>query len=171
MSFTCNFYNYQGQPNKIKKNIGEVIVGSVTCTPYEPVSDLHGYVIIGYNAAVEACNYCEIAGRYYYVTDFVKRTAQQLEVRLELDPLMTFQTKILSQDAYVFRTSQQPADEDSPGYNMDINDSKIPRVIYDRVTVLKPEETGTIPEFNASNVSTYVQVIGGHEEEEVNNNA
>lgn len=160
MSFTCNFYNYQGQPNKIKKNIGEVQVGSVTCTPYEPVSDLHGYVIIGYNAAVEACNYCEIAGRYYYVTDYVKRTAQQLEVRLELDPLMTFQTEILSQDAYVFRTSQQAANDSSPGYNMDINDGKIPLVAYDRITVIGSEANGSIKEFTADDYSVYSSIIG-----------
>ena len=64
-------------------------------------------------------------------------------------------------DTYVFRTSKAATTRTDPGYNMDINDSKIPRVIYNRVTVLKPEETGTIPEFNASNTNIYIQTVGG----------
>ena len=160
MAFTCDFYNYSGPPNKIKKQLSaEPIVGNVSCTPYEPFDDLHGYVIIGYNAAVEACNYCEIGGRYYYVTDFVKKTGSQLEVRLELDPLMTFKTEILSQDAYVFRTSQTPS-KTKPGYNMDINDSKIPLVAYDRITVIGSEINGSIKVFTADDYSVYSSIIG-----------
>ena len=165
MALTCDFYNYSGPPNKIKKKItnaaGEPVVGNVPCTPYEPFDDLHGYIIIGYNAPAEACNYCKIGNRYFYITDFVKKPGSQLEVRLELDPLMSFQSEILETDAYVFRTSKNAANVKSPGYNMDINDSKIPRVIYNRVTVLKPEGEATIPEFNASNTNIYIQTIGG----------
>ena len=181
MSFTCEFYNYSGPPNKIKTDLDNS-VGSKAWSPYQAVSELHGFIILDYDSGLEAANYvkvyqmqgeAEINVRYCYIEDWIKNTGGQLQLRLELDPLMTFQTEILNTDAYVFRTSQHPSDTDppGPGYNMYINDSKIPRVIYDLVTVVKPEESQTIPEFNASNTNTYIQVIGGNEAEEVSSNA
>lgn len=169
MSFTCVFYNYSGPPNKIKKVL-ENSVGSKACSPYQAVSELHGFIILDYSTDLEAANYvkvyqmegeAEINVRYCYIEDWIKNTGGQLQLRLELDPLMTFQTEILNTDAYVFRTSQNAYTAGDPGYNMDIADSKRPLVAYHLLTV-----EGNVEKFGFDNTTLnpthiFAQIIAG----------
>lgn len=171
MSFTCVFYNYSGPPNKIKKALGNSL-GSKSCSPYQAVSELHGFIILDYDPNLEAANYVkvyqldgetQINVRYCYIEDWIKNTGGQLQLRLELDPLMTFQTEILNTDAYVFRTSQQPQPDfaGAPGYNMDIADSKRPLVAYHLLTV-----EGNVEKFGFDNTilnptHIFAQIIAG----------
>lgn len=170
MSFTCEFYNYSGPPNKIIKNLGRQL-SSKACSPYQAVSELHGFIILEYNPDLEAANYvkvyqmqgeAQINVRYCYIEDWIKNTGGQLQLRLELDPLMTFQSEILNTEAYVFRTSQQPAagEKPGPGYNMFMNDNKIPLVAYDLVTVRGPGTNYDVVTFEASDYSVYTSIIG-----------
>ena len=168
MAFTVTYYNIQDPPNKINKTLGTA-VGSSTCSPWEPVSDLSGKIIANYTSAVEAGNYVAITGdgrpRYCYIRDVIKRPGGQMEITLEEDPLMTFSTEIMNIDAYVFRTSQSPISESAPGYNMDISDSKIPRVAYDRVELIGSGSNGEIEVVTPSSQSigshyVYAQIIG-----------
>lgn len=156
MAFTVTYYNIQDPPNKINKTLGTA-VGSSSCSPWEPVSDLSGKIIAAYTSAVEAGNYAAITGdgrpRYCYIRDVIKRPGGQMEVILEEDPLMTFKTEIMQLNAYVFRSSAD--------YNMNMVDRKTPCVVYDRVQVLASRGIGGIVQFNAADTNVYLQCIGG----------
>ena len=164
MGYSITFYNVLDPPNKIKKNLGNAIGATGVCSPWEAVSDLSGSVLTNYNAAVESANYCHVAGdgrdRYCYIKDFEKVPGGQMRVHMEVDPLVTFQDEILACDAYVFRTSQQPVNEDAPGYNMFMNDNKIPLVAYDRVTVIGPGKDNKVVTFLANDLTVYASIIG-----------
>lgn len=161
MAFTVTYYNIQDPPNKINKTLGTA-VGSSSCSPWEPVSDLSGKIIAAYTSAVEAGNYAAITGdgrpRYCYIRDVIKRPGGQMEVTLLEDPLMTFKTEILTSDVYATRTSQSGSDY---GYNMDMDDGKTPRVVYDRVTVI-PDNTagGNVRTFVGDSGYIYAQILG-----------
>lgn len=157
MAFTVTYYNIQDPPNKINKTLGTAI-GSSSCSPWEPVSDLSGKIIAAYTSAVEAGNYAAITGdgrpRYCYIRDVIKRPGGQMEVILEEDPLMTFSDEIMQMNIYAFRSSVD--------YNMDMHDNKTPCVEYDRMQVLAPNGMGQIVTFNPPAENTYLYCIGGH---------
>lgn len=94
MAFTATLYNVTDDPKKVEKTLGTA-KATCTCTPYEPVSDLHGLIVLDYTAAIESSNYASvtsgIGGRtlYCYITDLVKGIGGKCTVQLEIDPLMT----------------------------------------------------------------------------------
>lgn len=166
MAFTVTYYNIQDPPNKIKKTLGTA-VGSSSCSPWEPVSDLSGKIIAAYTSAVEAGNYVSITGdgrpRYCYIRDVIKRPGGQMEVILDVDPLMTYQNEILNLDCYCTRTNLQAGEGGNMGYNMDMLDNKRPTVVYDRIQVIGSEAGGAVLTFNASDANVYAQCIGGED--------
>ena len=132
MSFTCTFYNISDPPNKLSKTLGTAI-HTATCSPFNPVSDLHGEIIVDYNSAIEAANYCVIeAGtqdhaaegrpRYCYIKDLIKRNGGRLVVELEEDALMTFSTSILDMKILATRASVIGRDNGNVGYNAFLQD-------------------------------------------------
>lgn len=106
MPFTCNFYSVTDPPNKLDKTLGTA-KATATCTPFEPVSDLTGKILIDYNAAVETCNYAAIGDRYYYIRDYIKDIGSRMQVILELDPLKTFSTQIKACDCICATTCKK----------------------------------------------------------------
>ena len=164
MAFTVTYYNIQDPPNKINKTLGTA-VGSSSCSPWEPVSDLSGKIIAAYTSAVEAGNYVSITGdgrpRYCYIRDVIKRPGGQMEVILEEDPLMTFKEDILSLNCFCTRTNLQADDGSNLGYNMDMRDIKRPTVVYDRIQVIGSEAGGAVKTFDVSDAHVYAQCIGG----------
>ena len=165
MGYSITFYNVVDPPNKIKKNLGDAIGATGVCSPWEPTTDLSGSVLTNYSAAIESSNYCHITGdgreRYCYIREFEKVPGGQMRIQLDVDPLMTFQTEILACDCYCTRTSQQPRSEDSPGYNMLMNDNKIPLVAYDRAQVIGPDNSGgLVLELDPNDYNVYASIIG-----------
>lgn len=92
MAFTATFYNIDDPPNKIDKALGTQL-GAATCTPFEPVSNLHGSILIDYFANVDKSNYASVTtgGRtlYCFVRDVVKDIGGRCRVELDIDPLKT----------------------------------------------------------------------------------
>ena len=88
MAWTLNLYKCSDDPRIVAKNVGTV-QASVSCTPYEPISDTDGYVIIEYNATRQECNYAELNGKYYYVTGREMLTGQRIRISLHVDVLMS----------------------------------------------------------------------------------
>lgn len=138
MSFTCTFYNISDPPNKLSKTLGTAI-HTATCSPFNPMSDLHGEIIVDYNSAIEAANYCVIeAGtqahaaegrpRYCFITDLIKGNGGRLTVRIEEDVLMTFKDAIKELPLHVTRCSLQAGivpEKSKVGYNSMIPDGTI----------------------------------------------
>lgn len=92
MAFTATFYNIDDPPNYIYKTLGAPL-GTSTCTPFEPVSNLHGSILVDYFANIDKANYAKITtgGRdlYCFVRDVVKDIGGRCSVELEIDPLKT----------------------------------------------------------------------------------
>jgi len=96
MAFTATFYNVSDPPNKIDKTLGTAIY-TATCTPFEPVSDLHGSILIDWSAAIETANYVTISGNRFlscFVKDIVKEIGSRARVIVDIDPLTTNATEL-----------------------------------------------------------------------------
>ena len=106
MPFTINFYKVTDPPNKLDKTTGTSL-GSFNCSPFKPISDLTGSVVVSYTAEVEAANYAAIGTRYYYVRDVILQPGGRMEVVLELDPLKTLSTEIKACDCICATTCKK----------------------------------------------------------------
>ena len=92
MSFTATFYSITDPPNKIDKTLGTAVYTASDCTPFEAVSDLHGSILINWDAAIETANYAVVTGNrnlYCFVKDIVKEIGGRARVILDIDPLTT----------------------------------------------------------------------------------
>ena len=125
MAFTIAFYTISDPPNKLDKSI-PTATKTATCTPFEPVSDLTGSVLIDYVAGVEGCNYAQITGdgrpRYCFITDIQKDVGGHMRVYLREDPLMTFKTEIQDSAILATRSSVVAKDNGNVGYNAYLQD-------------------------------------------------
>ena len=121
MAFTCNLYKISDAPNTLKKTLGTPLRANISCSPFEPLSDLKGKIILDYTAQADEANYCSIVDgtrtRYAFITDRVKRVGGQLTLVLEEDPLMTFKAGILEADILATRASVLAKDSGNVGYN------------------------------------------------------
>lgn len=111
MPFTVKFYNISVPTNTLDKGEpGEGITGK-SCSPFEQVSGLNGNILLDYDSAVEANNYCQITGGgrtlYCYVKGFSLETGKRMRVQLEIDPLMTNKTGILACAGVLDRTNKE----------------------------------------------------------------
>ena len=139
MAFTCNLYKISDPPATLHKDItsnGKLIRGNISCSPFEPMGDLKGNIIIDYSFNSDEANYCsitELSGgehpvertRYAFITDRVKGVGGRLTLVLEEDPLMTHYEEILKQSIEVTRCSKQANSESMSGYNSMLHDPEI----------------------------------------------
>lgn len=96
MAFTATFYNITDNPKKIDKTFGTEQVPALktaVCTPFEPVSDLHGSILVDYDNAIDNANYATVTtgGRTLccFVRDVIKDIGGRCRVELDIDPLTT----------------------------------------------------------------------------------
>ena len=121
MAFTCNLYKISDPPFQLDKNLGTALRANISCSPFEPLSDLKGKIILDYTAEADEANYCSIVEgtrtRYAFITDRVKGVGGRLTLVLEEDPLMTFKAGILEADILATRASVLAKDSGNVGYN------------------------------------------------------
>lgn len=90
-------------------------------------------------------NYCQWAGRFYYVTDVVTLRQNLFEVHCEIDPLATWKDDILGSNGFVlFSTSD---------YDVGISDY---RLSSDPITITKSAGTPVFPDLKEAYVVTYI---------------
>lgn len=144
MAFSVTLYNTNDPPNKLNKTLTGASAAK-SCTPYEPVSDLEGTIVIDYGFDYEGSNYLEMLEQdfddgavraerktYYFITDIEKVQGSKLRLHLKRDVLMTYKgvsggnpTGIYGLDIHVTRCTKQ-AQEGSPyGYNSLLEDPTI----------------------------------------------
>lgn len=97
-------YNVSDNPKKLNKTLGNG-TEIQTITPYEPVSDLEGYVIVNYNADYMLKNYAEYLNDYYFITDRELLTGGKMKLHLRMDVLMSFKTGIVNCDCVLDRAT------------------------------------------------------------------
>ena len=121
MAFTCNLYKISDPPFQLDKTLGAALRANISCSPFEPLSDLKGKIILDYTAEADEANYCSIVEgtrtRYAFITDRVKGVGGRLTLILDEDPLMTFKAGILEADILATRASVLAKDSGNVGYN------------------------------------------------------
>lgn len=105
MAFSIHFKQTTSDPKTAIKQFVENIDYEKTCTPYEALDDLNGYVIIDYDPNVMTCNYAEYDSKKYFVTDRIRQPGQKLQVQLRVDSLSTYWTWIKQCRAVVRTTT------------------------------------------------------------------
>lgn len=145
-------YDTPTAENHIRKDLSDV-VGEWNGAVRGEIDVVNPEILI--DGTITTGNYAYIPdfGRYYWLREKTVVRENLSMVRLESDPLMSFSADIYGLDAYVFRSSAN--------YNMDMADSRTPRVVYDRIQVIAPRGIGGIQVFNASDTNVYMQCIGG----------
>lgn len=100
--------------------------GEISTTPYEPLDDLNGYVILDYNEAYDDYNKAQLYGKYYTITSREKDTGQRVRLNLTVDVMKTYADEIASCNVIVKRTGSPPPDGDreANGWNALIQDAK-----------------------------------------------
>ena len=94
MAFTVTFYKITDNPKKIDKTLGNVL-HTASCSPWKPVDDLNGDIMIDYSANAEKANYASVSNGigertlYCFVREFTKDIGGHCVVHLEIDPLKT----------------------------------------------------------------------------------
>lgn len=106
------FYDYTDNPIVIHKKIDhddDTVATPLrtlnTVIPYEPLSDLEGYLILEYDNIVERANYCYFEERYYFIKDREKLIGGKLRLTLRVDVLKTYENQIGQVDVVCKRTA------------------------------------------------------------------
>lgn len=141
-------YNTISNPKSLTKDLTNSITIE-TINPYEPVSDLEGYVIVNYNSAYENMNYAAYDNDFYFIVDREKMIGGKMKLYLRMDVLMSFSTDIVNCPIVVLRS------EVTSKHNAYIQDGL--RVTYaDRKVVTYP-----IGDLTAQDEYSYILVTVG----------
>ena len=91
----AQFFKFDGDPKILDKTFSES-TNIVLIKPYQPVSDLRGFIVVSDD--FENYNYCkiEIAGRWksFFISGRSIDTAGRLTLSLDIDVLETFKNEI-----------------------------------------------------------------------------
>ena len=132
------FYNYTGDNRIINKTISETPLQTVqTATPFRPLSDLTGTLLLTYVATAYAANYCSFGGKYYYITDRELLPGQKMQIICRVDVLKTYAEQIKSVNIIPARSSdneknnpflidtRQPVETTIQHYNIPFNGANL----------------------------------------------
>lgn len=127
MAFSVSFYNISDPPNKLNKTIPETAAHvAQSASPYEPMSELTGKIILAHVTQADGCNYCSITEgsvtQYYFITDTVLLPGGKFEVYLKRDVLMTYSSDIKNMRIVAKRSSCIAKDGGNVGYNSYLED-------------------------------------------------
>ena len=133
MAFSVSFYNISDPPNKLNKTLPENAAHvAQSASPYEPMSELTGKIILAYVAEADGCNYCSITEgsvtQYYFITDTVLLPGGKFEIYLKRDVLMTYESSIKNMEIYVTRCAKQASvtgPDAGTGYNAFLEDPEV----------------------------------------------
>lgn len=96
-------YNTTSNPKALNKDLTNG-TNIETIHPYEPVSDLEGYVIVNYNSTYEDMNYAAYDNDFYFIVDREKMIGGKMKLYLRMDVLMSFSTGIVNCPIVVLRS-------------------------------------------------------------------
>ena len=116
---TITLYKCANDPDTLNKTFSNSSYRNGT--PYEPVDDLNGYVILDYTVDIESYNAASLIignrTKYYTITSRTPEPGHKVRVNLSCDVLETYKTEIENISGILSRT----ADKD---YNAFVVDNK-----------------------------------------------
>lgn len=105
MATTVNFWRYSGSPKRIDKALAATPdMTRNAVTPFEPLDELRGYLIMEYNDDYYEMTMAGIGWKYYHITDRTALTGGRIRLDLSVDVLYTYSSYILSTNAYCIRS-------------------------------------------------------------------
>lgn len=149
--------------------IGE---GEISTTPYEPLDDLNGYVILDYNESYNNYNKAQLYGKYYTITSREKDVGQKMRLNLKVDVMKTYASEIATCDVIVKRTGSPPpnGDREANGWNALIQDARNVMQANEGVieVAFDPDQDNGVTDFGWDS-SIYLMCIGAEVNEETQN--
>lgn len=159
MASSITLYSISDDPKVVNKTLGSAQAGPLSCTPYEPLSDLEGYVILAYNSTRKACNYALLDNKYYYITDREMLTGSQLKLKLKVDVLRTY---VNTNDFKALKVIPSRSEDQ---YNSWILDGKQPYEVAKENVIIDPDPdsySSALPDacLDYSKLSIIAAVVG-----------
>lgn len=147
-------------------------VGEITTTPYQPLDDLNGYVILDYNESYNDYNKAELYGKYYTITSRVKDIGHKIRLNLTVDVMKTYEDEIKNCEVIVQRTGTPPPEgnRESNGWNALIQDARNVIQANDGVieVAFDPDYDNGVTDFGWDN-SIYLMCIGAEVNKDTQN--
>ena len=102
--FDCILYISKQPKNTLRKELHQVATLN-NCVYKDSVNVTRPSIILSYSDEIESANYVYLSdkGRYYFVTNKTKMSAQKIKLDLEVDVLVSNQSDILSLSATIAR--------------------------------------------------------------------
>ena len=105
MAIAVNFWRFAGSPKRIDKVLSatpDLVKNAVT--PFEPLDELSGYIIMEYNDIYKEMTMAGIGWKYYHITDRTALPGGRIRLDLSVDVLYTYSSGILATNAYCIRS-------------------------------------------------------------------
>lgn len=99
------FKTCTSNPKTAEKSFSGAGIVVQNVQPFERLDDLTGTLILGYDATIEACNYCEFEGMKYFITGKARDIGNRLVLTLRLDALSSYWNQIKKCPAVVRTTT------------------------------------------------------------------
>lgn len=102
-STSVTFYNNSSDNNVLNKSISSTT--SATVVFKEDVDLIEPVLILQNNSYIQASNYMQMLGRYYYITSIECMPGNLLKVKASVDVLMSYRDQIRSNSAIITRNA------------------------------------------------------------------
>ena len=118
---TITLYKCANDPDTLNKTFSNA--SSRNGTPYEPIDDLSGYVILDYTTDIESYNAASLTigsrTKYYTITSRAPETGHKVRVNLSCDVLATYETEIRNIGGILSRTANDSSTGDFNAFIID----------------------------------------------------
>lgn len=102
-STSVTFYNNSSDNNVLNKSISSTT--SATVVFKEDVDLIEPVLILQNNSYIQASNYMQMLGRYYYITSIECMPGNLLKVKASVDVLMSYRDQIRANSAIITRNA------------------------------------------------------------------
>lgn len=126
-STSVTFYNNSSDNNVLNKSISSTT--SATVVFKEDVDLIEPVLILQNNSYIQASNYMQMLGRYYYITSIECMPGNLLKVKASVDVLMSYRDQIKANSAIITRNANN--------VNTYIPDSKMKITSYTTVNTIQ----------------------------------
>lgn len=128
------FYHMKSDYRVVNKNITDVIGTTNAIEPYNPLSDITGFIIVSYSASWYSANYAKVGDKYYYITGREVLTGGMMRIVLHVDVLMNVGSSQAFRNIKIIPTRSNDKDL----YNSWIADGSQPYELAKDTTVSNP---------------------------------
>lgn len=127
------FYHMRSDYRVVNKNL-TTIGTTQAIEPYNPLSDITGFIVVSYDANWYSANYAKVGDKYYYITGREVLTGGMMRIVLHVDVLMNVGSSETFRNIKIIPTRSNDKDL----YNSWIADGSQPYELAKDTTVSNP---------------------------------